>query len=148
MTLKTIGPCFLLSLAVVTVGCKGRPPGQVEKQPTVPVTGMVTYKGRGVPNASVVFLAVDGKVASRGSTDGAGLFTLSSFGQQDGAPLGRYKVIVASSGVKEVEPGVLAPEPEGGFKSPVPTKYANPNTTDIVMQVKEEGKNDLTIELK
>jgi hypothetical protein len=91
---------------------------------------------------------VDGKAASNGSTDGAGLFKLSTYGQQDGAPPGRYKVIVAASGAREVEPGVLAPEPEGGFKSPVPVKYGNPETTDIVVQVKEEGKNDLTIELK
>jgi hypothetical protein len=35
-----------------------------------------------------------------------------------------------------------------GFKSSVPNKYANPSTTDIVVEVKEEGRNDFTIELK
>jgi hypothetical protein len=60
----------------------------------------------------------------------------------------RYNVIAAAGGAREVEPGVLDDEPKGGFRSPIPAKYANPDTTDILVEVKEQGRNDFTIELK
>jgi hypothetical protein len=43
---------------------------------------------------------------------------------------------------------VLEPEPEGGWKSPIPAKYANPATTDILVEVTEGGSNDFQIVLK
>jgi hypothetical protein len=147
MTAKSVLPACLLFALVTTAGCQGKPPGP-EKQPTVPVTGQVKYQGRPVANASVIFQSVDGTVVAHGNTDAAGLFTLSTYGNQDGAPPGRYKVIVAAVTAKEVEPGVLADVPPGGFKSPVPDKYANPATTDVVVEVKEQGKNDITVDLK
>jgi hypothetical protein len=64
------------------------------------------------------------------------------------APPGKYRVTVAVSLTKEIEPGVLEPEPEGGWKSPIPAKYANPATTDILVEVTEGGSNDFQIVLK
>lgn len=148
MTLKMFAPAVALCLAALSVGCGSRYPTGPQKQATVPATGIVTYQGKAVPNASVIFQSLDGKVSAHGSTDAAGTFTLSTYGNQDGAPPGRYKVTVAAGMAKEVEPGVLAPEPPGGFKSPVPAKYANPSTTDIVLEVKEQGRNDFTVQLK
>jgi hypothetical protein len=150
MTKTVLVPGLLLAVsAVVTVGCGG---GNTEmgppKQKTVPVTGIVKYKGKPVPRAGVSFQSIDGKVSANASTDGAGTFILSTYGRDDGAPPGQYKVIVAASGAKEIEPGVLDAEPEGGFKSPVPAKYGSPATTDIVVEVKAEGTNHLTIDLK
>jgi hypothetical protein len=136
-----------LVLAVLT-GCGSAGPAPVVKQKTVPVSGVLTYKGKPVPNASVVFQSLDGKVSSWGTTDAAGTFTLSTYATQDGAPPGKYKVTVSAGAPKEVEPGVLPDEPPGGFKSPVPGKYSNPATTDVVMDVSESGKNQLTIDLK
>jgi hypothetical protein len=147
MTLKTLVPGILLWALIGAAGCSSSPSGP-EKQKTVKVIGQVKYKGSPVANATVVFMAVDGKVSSHGNTDAAGLFSLSTYGTEDGAPPGRYRVIVTAVTAREVEPGVLADEPPGGFKSPVPAKYANPSTTDLVVMVKEEGTNDLTIELK
>ena len=130
-------------------GCgKGDNPETIPKQPTVPVSGILTYQGKAVGGASITFFSLDGKISARGSSDAAGIFTLSTYSSNDGAPPGKYKVVAAVSGAKEIEPGVLAPEPEGGFKSPIPTKYASVNSTDIVVDVKENGKNELTIELK
>jgi hypothetical protein len=138
----------MLALTVGIWGCGGgvNQPG-MPKQPTTPVTGILKYQGKPVPKATVTFQSLDGKISSRGTTDAAGIFTLSTYGSNDGAPPGTYKVMAAVSGVTEIEPGVLAPEPPGGFKSPIPTKYANPATTDVTQQVKE-GKNELLIELK
>jgi hypothetical protein len=138
-------------LAVVLVaGCGSSNPTQVQMpvEKTVPVTGVIKYQGKPVADGVVRFQSLDGKIIAQGKTDAAGIFSLSTYGNNDGCPPGTYKVMVAVSGVTEVEPGVLAPEPPGGFKSPIPTKYANFATTDITQQVKAEGKNELLIELK
>lgn len=148
------GPIALLSLCL-SLGCGGSGGGSgantpLEQKKTVPARGIVTYKGKPLNNAAVTFMPLeDGKtVPARGSTDGVGSFILSCYGQNDGAPPGKYKVLVSVSFTQEIEPGVLAPEPEGGFKSPIPTKYANPKTTDILVEVKEGDPNDFKIELK
>jgi hypothetical protein len=144
------GPKVLaaVALAGMAVGCGGKGPGDVEKLPTQPARGFVKYKNAPVKDAAVSFQSLDGKVSANGKTDGVGSFTLSTYGQSDGLPTGKYKVVVAVSGVKEIEPGVLAPEPEGGFKSPIPAKYANPNTTDILVEVKPGDTGEILIELK
>ncbi|MCI0639652.1 MAG: carboxypeptidase-like regulatory domain-containing protein [Gemmataceae bacterium] len=148
MAAKILSAGFPLGLAFLLIGCGGGSHSGPEKQATVPTNGILTYRGKAVPNASVVFQALDGKVSAHGLTDGAGTFRLSTYGAQDGIPPGRYKVTVAAGVVKETEPGVLPDEPEGGFKSPVPIKYANPTTTDIVLEVKDQERNEFTIDLK
>lgn len=141
------GTIFLLAAVAIASGCsKGGK--SAEQLPTSTARGIVTYKGKPVGEAGVTFISLDNKVRASGRTDGVGSFVLSTYGQQDGAPPGKYKVVVAVSGTKEIEPGVLAPEPEGGFKSPIPIKYANPTTTDILVEVTEGGKNDFTIKLE
>ncbi len=146
--------CSLPIAIAATLGCgsskdsDGAAP--LEKKPTVAARGIVTFRGKPLPDAAVTFMPLEeGKtISARGTTDGVGSFVLSTYGKDDGAPLGRYKVLVSANLSKEIEPGVLAPEPEGGFKSPIPLKYANPKTTDILVEVKEGDKNDFTIELK
>jgi hypothetical protein len=140
-------PSLLLASFALSAGCS-KDKNQEVQLPTSPARGIVTYKGKPVANASVGFISLDNKVRAGGRTDGVGSFVLSTYGQQDGAPPGKYRVTVAVSNVKEIEPGVLEPEPEGGFKSPIPTKYANPSTTDILVEITEGGKNDFTIDLK
>lgn len=147
-----VGPILVLLLAA-SLGCGGSDGGgkgqPLEQKKTAPVRGIVTYKGKPVNNATVIFMPrEDGKtVPARGTTDGVGSFVLSCYDKNDGAPPGQYKVLVSAILSQEVEPGVLAPEPEGGFKSPIPTKYNSVATTDILVTVKE-GDNDIPIELK
>lgn len=137
-----------VALAGVLTGCGGKGPANVEKQQTQPARGFVKYKGAPLKDAAVTFHALDGKVSGNGKSDGVGSFTVSTYGQNDGLPAGKYKVTVAVSTVKEIEPGVLAPEPEGGFKSLIPTKYANPNTTDVLVEVKAGDNSEILIDLK
>jgi hypothetical protein len=148
MTLKSLAPAAVLILTAVGAGgCSDDAPAGPEELATVPAGGVLTYKGKPVANATVSFQSLDGTVSSYGRTDAAGTFTLSTYGEQDGAPPGKYKVTVAAGGATEIEPGVLAPEPPGGFRSPVPAKYADPDTTEIVVEVKEGEKNQFTIDL-
>ncbi|MBM4097744.1 MAG: carboxypeptidase regulatory-like domain-containing protein [Planctomycetes bacterium] len=135
---------------IASTGCSGGSSSHKDlpKEPTVPVTGMLKYQGKPVPNASINFQSADGKVSARATSDAAGTFKVSTYGNGDGAPVGTYKVVVAVSGVQEVSPGVLAPEPPGGFKSPIPLKYGDPSTTNLSVEVKSSGSNDLQIDLK
>jgi hypothetical protein len=150
MSSRTLNFAFFLLALGAWVGCGSNSTYQAKMpvEKTVPVTGIIKYQGKAVADASVRFQSLDGKITAHGKTDAAGTFVLSTYGSNDGCPPGTYKVMVAVSGVKEIEPGVLAPEPPGGFKSPIPTKYANFATTDITQQIKSEGKNELLIELK
>lgn len=143
------GPIVVAAaLTGLAVGCGGKKPGEVEKFPTQPARGFVKYKNAPVKDASVSFQSLDGKVSASGVTDGVGSFTLSTYGQGDGLPAGKYRVVVAANTAKEIEPGVLAPEPEGGFKSPIPVKYADPSTTDILVEVKPGDAGEILIDLK
>jgi len=144
--IRQLSPLVIACL-VWTAGCSSRA-NQREQLPTSPARGIVTYKGQPVANASVGFVSLDNKIRASGRTDGVGSFMLSTYGEQDGVPPGKYKVTVAVSLSKEIEPGVLEPEPEGGWKSPIPIKYANPETTSILVEVTEGGKNDFPIDLK
>jgi len=143
-----VGSLLLFFVLGFIAGCGEKSSSGPEKFDVVPARGVVTYKGKSVPNASVSFQSLDGKVVSSGSTDGVGSFVLSTYGQQDGIPPGKYRVVVSAVNIREIEPGVLEPEPPGGFKSSIPTKYGNPQTTDILVEVTQGGKNDFSIELK
>jgi len=143
----------VLGFIMVIVGLSGCTTGNsplkdLPKEPTVPVTGIVKYQGKPVAKASLTFQSTNGKVTANATSDAAGLFTVSTYSSGDGAPVGTYRVVVAVSDVQEISPGVLAPEPPGGFKSPIPLKYANPATTNLSVEVKQGEKNDLQIELK
>lgn len=135
-------------LLVFSVGCGGGVPPGPKQLATVPAGGTVTFQGMPVANATVAFQHAEGAASASGKTDANGKFTLSTYGTNDGAPVGKYKVTVAVSGVQEIEPGVLAPEPEGGFKSPIPAKYGDPAQSGLEAEVPAGGKPDIAIDLQ
>jgi hypothetical protein len=137
----------LIAFSALTVGCS-RDKDPIERLPTTQAGGIVTYQSKPVAEASVGFISLDGKVRAGGRTDGVGSFFLSTYGDKDGVPAGKYKVTVAVSMTKEIAPDVLEPEPEKGWKSPIPEKYSNPATTDILVEVIEGKKNEFSIVLK
>lgn len=142
--------CALLLGCIVgaLLGCSGGDPEGPEKLPTVPAGGTVTYQGNPVANADVSFQHSEGKLTSTGKTDAAGKFSLKSYGADEGAPAGSYTVTVSVSGAQEIEPGVLAPEPPGGFKSPIPAKYGSATTSGLKVEIPAEGSTDLKVELQ
>jgi hypothetical protein len=134
---------------LVLLGCgRGQSEYGQEVRPTTGATGFVKYKGAPVANAAVGFYSIDEKIRSFGVTDGVGSFTLSTYGDKDGIPAGKYRVTVAMAAAREVEPGVLEDEPTGGFKSSIPLKYNSPKTTDILVEVKDGQANEFNIDLK
>ena len=131
-----LGICALLS------GCGGGGNGPV----TVPVKGVVTYKGKPVPKLSVAFLPDKGMVAE-GTTDANGRFTLTTKTPGDGAMVGSYKVGISFVPDKVPEmPGF--PGAEQAAESPIPKKYADAQTSGLTKVVdKNASKNDFTFEL-
>lgn len=146
--------CMLLATVGVVAnvsGCRrpaATPSAGMPRQGTVPVAGTVRHRGQPVPNATLAMQSADGVILARGRTDAAGAFgAVSTYGTDDGVPPGRYRVMVAVSGTQEIEPGVLAPEPPGGFVSPIPRKYASLDTTDIEVEIAAGGATDLVIDV-
>lgn len=101
-------PSLVLAL-LFAVGC-----GSDELE-TVQVTGVVTCRGKAVPNARVTFnpQEVQGRGTQNlaspavGVTDGEGRFTLSTYEKGDGVVVGRHAVSVS-----------LPYEPADGTKDP------------------------------
>ncbi|MCI0458613.1 MAG: hypothetical protein L0Z62_16750 [Gemmataceae bacterium] len=83
---KALLPWSVPLLLVALAGCSEGP--QV-----VPVSGILTYKGKPVSNAFVFFQPEDGR-PSVGETDDEGRFKLNYDRRQDGALVGKHKVSV------------------------------------------------------
>jgi hypothetical protein len=142
-----LGALTLVSAASL-VGCGGSEPPGPKQLPTVPAAGTVTYNGQPLANATISCQHSDGEAAASGKSDASGKFTLKSYGDKDGAPVGSYKVSVSVSAVQEIEPGVMAPEPPGGFKSPIPAKFGNVAESGLTLEVPAAGSTDLKLDLR
>ncbi|MFM7099269.1 MAG: carboxypeptidase-like regulatory domain-containing protein [Gemmataceae bacterium] len=146
--MKLLIPFGFISLVFAISGCGSDAPKGPEKLSTTPVDGIVTLNGKPAAEVSISLHHSEGKVAPRGMSDKDGKFSISTYGKDDGAPIGKYKVTAAKNMTKEISPGVLAPPPPGGFKSDIPAKYESVNSTDISVEIKAGEKNSLKIDLK
>jgi hypothetical protein len=141
------GACVMMA-AWSLAGCGPSEPPGPKQLPTVPAAGTVTYNGQPLANATISCQSVDGEAAASGKSDASGKFALKSYGDKDGAPAGSYKVSVSVSAVQEIEPGVLAPEPPGGFKSPIPAKFGNVAESGLTLEVPAAGSTELKLDLR
>jgi hypothetical protein len=151
--------CVVL-LALSAVSCDGSPPtGPI---PVHPVGGQVTYQGKPVPGALVVFHAANpaatastkpgedaptGPPTPVGTTDADGKYKMHTYIGDDGAPVGSYKVTVTLALGGETR-DVMTKQVAKTQSVPLPLKYADSKTSDIHVDVKA-GDNDLPVfELK
>lgn len=163
--------CSHIVLATVAVlafgfsGCGG--PGG--RAPIAQTTGVVTLDGEPIEGARVSFMPVEEEIAglfSHAMTDKDGKFTMSTYGLNDGALVGRHKVIVTKP-EKEVkfDPNELSATGYGGTSqyqemmaggargrgremgSDLPKKYADKETSGIEILVEQGVKNDVPINL-
>ena len=137
-----------LLLALAASGCgKGKPA-------TAPVTGRVLLDGKPVAGAAVMLEPVEGGVPARGGTGADGSFTLSTFGRDDGALVGRHRVSVSkfvTEGAAANELGLeAAPAPAGMQpKAALPARYADPKTSGLEATVEAGGtKVEFTLDSK
>jgi len=152
MALVFAGLPFLLA------GCGGE-----ERPDLVPVSGVVTYQGKPVVGAEVVFHNDDAPRAASGVTDAQGKFRLTSYEDFDGAVPGECIVTVAKVETDAAINDANAEDPSAAYgegmmaaasgdmseiaKNELPEKYADPSTSGLTVTIKKEGPND-NIELK
>lgn len=131
----------LLSVEVLS-GC-----GSGGGPDTVKVTGIVTYNGAPVSDASVTFTPEKGRPAT-GITDAAGKFSLTTFAKDDGAVPGMHKVTIAPN-ASQIPPMPGTPEAAASAagKPPFPPRYANLEQSGFSAEVKNSGENNFTFSM-
>jgi hypothetical protein len=160
MTRCAVLLCVLALVAVTGCGKSA----DVDREKTVPVTGVVTYNGTPVAEASVGLVpdAPPGPTppgrGAFGRTDAQGRFELMTFVAGDGAVPGNYKVTVTK--VEGGNPAEQAEEgaddyddPEaGGGQAPqtkhlLPEKYADFRKSDLTASIPNSGPVELKFDL-
>jgi hypothetical protein len=129
---------LIVTGAALLAGCGNRNPA------TYAVTGTITYRGKPVDNAGVMFMPNNGRPASA-ITDAQGRFTLRTFKDSDGAIEGENVVCVSKS----------VPASGDNTKDPMfkrmipllPERYTTPVTSPLKVTVNAKGPNDFNIEL-
>jgi hypothetical protein len=136
----------VLTSACALVGCKG--PAGPEKPQPLAASGQFTYQGRPLAGATVSFLSEDGKVSASGETDAKGDFTLSTYQRGDGAPAGRYKVLVTIDAFEISPQGLPVPKKRGGPAVTLPERYGSIADTPLSAEVTPDGPNRFVFALK
>jgi hypothetical protein len=112
----------------------------------VQVTGRVTYKGEPVPSTQVNFQPDDGSRGSIGHTNDDGRFSLRYSRQEDGAPLGRYIVILKYTPSAEEETHQILPKASRELKEVI-AHYGDQTTSNLHYEITHNGQ-DIEIKLE
>lgn len=119
--------------------------GHSDAPPLSQVTGTVTYQGKPLTEAQVMFTPEKGPM-SMGVTDTQGRFSLKT-GTREGVPVGKHTVTISAfEPVPEIDS-----ENETERKPPVsriPRHYSDLKKSGLSVEVNAKGKNDFTFELK
>lgn len=124
------------------VGCSQAKPWEK----VYPATGKITYEGEPVVGAQVVLFPEDpsfpNKIRPGATTDATGEFKLGTYGQNDGAPAGSYRVSVIWH--KVVDNG------EGAVRGPnvLPAKYSRPDTSELAVKIDPAATQLAALDLK
>lgn len=126
-------------VVVVAGGCS-----RVRRPPlpqTFPVTGIVSFAGKPLPSATVMFnpVAGDGH-GSIALTDATGRYRLTTFTPGDGVVPGDYRVAITKielGGTASDSPAAVAPDP----KNVLPAKYADHSTSGLTATVESKPDN-------
>lgn len=120
---------FLVLVLAAVSGCGDGHPKRV------PVAGRVLIDGKPLTRGDLQFNSKTGR-PSIGKLDKDGRFSLSCYGQNDGALLGEHQIaIMAAEPVSESKTRWFAPK-----------KYADPHTSGIVEQI-DAPTDNLTINI-
>lgn len=140
---KVTASAFTALLTLVMGGCGAG----VDLERTVPVSGTLTYQGKPLEGYKIVFHPSEEKQGATAESGTGGAFQLGTNEPGDGAAPGKHKVSVIFIDEKmEGEPGKevfkkLTP------KIKVPTKYQNPDTSGLEVEIPENGNESLVIDL-
>lgn len=138
---------LLVLVAAGLCGCGGS-----DRPQTVGAGGVVTYRGKPLANAEVVFAPEDQGRVANGKTDENGRFRLGTFAPGDGALVGKHRVaIIARGPAKKPAPGspaALMPDDYEPVGEPlIPAKYFTAATSGLTAEVKASGGNEFEFKL-
>lgn len=144
---------LVLSLPLLVLpGCGG------SGRPTlVKATGKVTLDGQPLEGAQIAFqLVTDGKAAyqrpSRAITNAAGEFTLTTYGNGDGAPLGKYRVGILKKEIVGKVPENFNSENEAAtnltYKWITPRSVSDPGSSGLEAEITSSGLKPAVFDLK
>jgi hypothetical protein len=129
---------LVAAIAALLSGCGSKNPA------TYSVTGTVTYRGKPVENAGVMFMPSSGRPASA-RTDAQGRFTLRTYKDGDGAVEGENVVCITKMAPA---PGDKTKDPMlGNMISLLPQCYSTPITSPLKVTVNAKGPNEFSLEL-
>jgi hypothetical protein len=133
MNFKTIFCCGILVLGgmiLAIAGCDNPAPAGV--------TGTVTFDGKPLANATVIFLPTDGSRSSVGVTDTQGQYKLRFSASTPGAVVGEHKV--------EIRTATNDPDPSEKIK-PVEIIPARYNNSTELRQTLKKGTHVINFDL-
>ena len=128
----------VVSLLMVC-GCGGG-----DRPDTIATSGIVTYQGKPVEGAQVMFTSEVARPASA-TTDGAGRFELTTFRSGDGAVASEYCITITKS---EILPTEDTNNPYAQTRNALPGKYANPQTTPLTAKIVGGSPTELSFALE
>lgn len=146
---------LILCLVCLSVGfgCGGGSDKFKASRPkTVPAGGILTRKGTPVGGALITFVpkTPDGTAASA-LTSEDGSFEMQAFPPDSGAVPGQYTAVVVKNPVDDTAPAAAdshdapPPKPKKGL---LPEKYGKASTSTILIDLPEEGRTDMKIDIK
>ena len=131
---------FCTAVAALTLaGCSKQGP-HIEKHEVYPVEGTVIWKGKPLAEARLEFFPKGWKLKPFSHTPVAvtgqdGRFQLSSYGDGDGAPAGKYTITVVCQ-----DPEAKKQKQMFSTANILPKQYARPDTSGLEVEI-VEGKN-------
>lgn len=150
--LALISTACLPTLLILASGCGGSGrPNLVE------ATGTVKLDGKPIEQAMVSFMpdpetATDYKRPSIAVTDANGKFTLGTYDKTDGAPKGKFIVVIQKrEPVGKLPDNYDEEQPEKfnvRYRLVVPRKYSNPKTSGLRAEITSSGIEPAVFELK
>ncbi len=161
--LKAPASLLMFALVLSLTGC-----GTSDRPTLAPASGRVTLAGAPVAGATVSFQPVAGGRPCSGLTDSDGVYRITSYEENDGAPVGEHRVVIIKiAGAGASAPAEAAPaedpslslstmegpgedgqpprQPETQYL--VPQKYSNPETSGLTVNVPDGGSDTLNFDL-
>jgi hypothetical protein len=132
---------FAIALSVLALG------GCEKREPYSSVHGKVTFQGQPVPNAVVMFEALQGAIHVAADADESGAFEVRRSKDVPGLPLGDYRISVTPP---PFYPGIGVPQSNAQPppRNDIPMSYRDPTSSGLTLTVPDDSPIEFNIDLR